>query len=275
MSYRKLSMINGNGVTWTFTDPSNKTFATGLDGFGFSNTTSLLRLGDMNYISYSLNNLDAMSLELLFYEDTVERVYTDYNDFVSFLSVGSLYLIYDVPSVNVYRRPVIVQGLTKSEISADTSALQCTLSLMPVGFWEDNTENTVTITSGYQNITINGNMETPVNYTLTGSAMSNPQLIARKGSTSADPTYNVARFIGTYNSVAVISEELSESITLLNSSNQEVSNPYNYQDLASVQNMDEVEHVTFFKLRPGVSRITVSGSNITIVLTWRSRYASV
>lgn len=270
MSYRKLSMINGKGVTWTFTDLSNKTFAGGLQGFGFSNTASLLRIGDMNYISYSLNNLDEMSLELIFYADTVEGIYSDYSDFVAFLSAGGLYLIYDVPNLNVYRRPVMVTSLTKTEVSADTSALECSLSLMPLGFWEDNVENSVTITSGYADVTVGGNMDTPMNYTLTGSSMASPMVGVRNGTSSTDEFYNQGRFIGTYNSVAVISEELSESITLRNGSNQVVSNPYNYQDLTV-----SVEHVTFFKVHPGGNRVTTNATGATLVVTWRSRYASV
>lgn len=274
MSYRKLSMINGNNATWTFTDPSNKTFATGLEGFGLSNTTSLLRLGDMNYVTYSLNDLNSIELELIFYEDTVEGIYTDYNDFVKFLSVGSLYLIYEVPSVNTYRRPVIVQALTKTEVSADTSALNCSLSLMPLGFWEDNVENTATIVET-GNITVGGNMETPLNYTITGSSMSNPSLTIRKGADTTYDTYNYARFLGTYNSVSVISDEVSESISLTNGSGVVVTNPYNYQDFSSVQPSSTIEHFTFFKVLPIEQRVSGSVNNATIVLRWRSRYASV
>lgn len=272
MSYRKLSITNANSATWTLADESFPVFGTNLDGFGLSNTNALLRIGDMNYVSYSMNDLNEISLEILFYNDTVEEIYRDYSDFVAFLAVGGLYLIYEVPGVNTYRRPIIVNSIGKGEIDYTISALRCPFAIHPLGFWEDRSATSVSIT-GNNSVSVvnNGNIDAPFEIAIVGTsttALTNPAYtVSQSGS-----AYGIGKFTGSFMSVDVVTEELSESITLTQSAT--VTNPYNYQDLTV--GSDGVA-VTFFGLKPGTSSIAITGANstTTTTITYRGRYASV
>lgn len=292
--YRKFSLVNGNNATWTFADPNIKVFGTNPSGLGFSTDASFLRLGDDQLLTYEQYSMVEKTLDIIFYDDTLEKIYKKYNDFIKFLSYKDIYLLYQTPASSTsYRMKVQVTSLSKGEVSPDNSALTCALSLLPMTFWEDNIKNTIEVSndsgeggksypldrpyyyasSSASNIQIEsiGTINAPVEITINGTA-TNPQYSMFDEN---DNLIGIGRFVGTFDSVYVNSDEAEENI-VLTQGGVALDNPYNYQDL-TIGQADE-SYVTFLKLQAGVNKIVFSldaGFDGTVKIEWRNRYVSV
>lgn len=289
--YRKFSLVNGNGTTQLLTDTSVKVFADNPSGLGFNKSASYLRVGNDNLLTYEQAEMQSKSFDIIFYENTIDKMYKQYNDFVKFLSIKPIYLLYEIIG-KTYRMRVNVESLSKTQISPDTSTLVCSFSMQPLTFWEDNISNVIEtakqVDSGkaYQlkrpyfygnvstdNISINsiGTMETPLKITING-ATTNPQynLYDENGE-----LYGSGKFLGEFDSVYVNSSDSEEEI-ILKKNDSTIENPYNYQDL-TVGSKDKV-NVTFLKMRPGLNKMAFvldAGFNGTVKIEWRNRYISV
>lgn len=265
--YRELMLINGNNEQWSLSDKEENSFATDLDGFGMSTTISTIRLGDMNYLSYSLNNLDSISLTIYFYGGSIADLYGYYNQFQSFLAEGDLYLIYVVPDIGEFRRPVALSSIGKSEIRVD-GLLECPIVFATLGFWEDRAQSSISIANnGTGTIVNNGNMPCPFKIETTGTLSSPKYTFSKSGN-----AYGVGQFTGSYKGMTVDTGEFAESIILLNSSSAVVTNPYNYQNLSAGSGDEDI---TFFNIKIGTSSVAMSGVTGTTTITWRNRYVSV
>ena len=91
----------------------------------------------------------------------------------------------------------------------------------------------------------------------------------------ADNHIGIGRFIGTFDSIYVNSDEAEESI-ILTRDGVVIDNPYNYQDL-TVGEPDQ-SYVTFIKLQPGINKIAFAidpTARVTVRVEWRNRYISV
>ncbi len=292
---RKFSLTNADNATWDFTDPVEKVFARNPAGLGLRKTASLMRLGNKQKVIDETYDFINKTFDVIFYGDTLEAIYSDYNDFIDFITVGDISLIYEIPSQSTaYRIAVLVSEITKTEVK-DNGYMSCGLTLTPLSFWEDNIKNTLVVgtTSGtggkayplerpykyeqvstLQNvlITIVGNMEVPFEVTIDG-ACSDPWFGVFKP--DEQPAIGRCMFTGTYNYVYVNSDETEEEITLKDGNNTEVSHPYNYQLLPSV--LDN-QQLTFLTLKKGVNQLkfflggTFDGS---VTIEWRNRYVSV
>lgn len=292
--YRKFSLVNGNNTTWTFADPSVKVFGTNPAGLGFATDSSFLRLGDDQLLTYEQYSMVEKTLDVIFYDDTLDKIYKKYNDFIKFLSYKDIYLLYETPgSSTAYRMKVQVVSLSKGEVSPDNSALTCSLSMIPLTFWEDNIKNTIEVgndtgeggksyplerpyyyaSSSASSIQIEsiGTINAPVEISIIGSA-TNPQYSMFD---EYDNLIGIGRFVGTFDSVYVNSDEAEESIVLMRNG-VALENPYNYQDL-TIGSPDE-SYLTFLKLQTGVNKIVFaldSGFDGSVKIEWRNRYVSV
>ena len=292
---RKFSLINADNATWDFTDPAEKIFASNPAGLGLSLSAETIRLGDKLKVTESKYEFVNKTFDVLFYGDTLREMYADYNRFVDFITVGDISLLYEIPSQETtYRIKVLVSELTKTEVK-DNGYMTCGLSLTPLSFWEDNEKRVVEIDStsavtdgkhyplqrpyfygasdfGDVEITITGNMETPLEITVDGET-TDPQYSLYDNNNNLVGT---GSFIGTFTYLYVNSDEIDEEIILKDSNDQVVAHPYNYQDLRIGDN--ETTKVTFFNLKKGYNKLVLNlGGTFegTAKIEWRNRYISV
>lgn len=289
---RKFSLINRNNATWDFTDPAEKVFARNPAGLGLVKSAELLRLGNKQKVVDEQYEFVNKTFDVLFYGDTREKMYSDYNDFIDFITVGDISLLYEIPSQNVaYRISVLVSEITKTEVK-ENGIMSCGLTLTPLSFWEDNEKNSLVISvedsrygkkypltrpyryagsNALDNVAIDitGNMEVPFEITIDGGC--------------TDPSYQIfasdettvrgqCQFSGTYSYVYVNSDEAEEEIKLFDGNGTQVTYPYNYQVLSSV------EENTFLTLKKGRNKLRFSLGSLfegTVTIEWRNRYVSI
>ena len=289
---RKFSLINRNNATWDFTDPAEKVFARNPAGLGLVKSAELLRLGNKQKVVDEQYEFVNKTFDVLFYGDTREKMYSDYNDFIDFITVGDISLLYDIPSQNVaYRISVLVSEITKTEVK-ENGIMSCGLTLTPLSFWEDNEKNSLVISvegsrygkkyllsrpyryagsNALDNVAIDitGNMEVPFEITIDGGC--------------TDPSYQIyasdettvrgqCQFSGTYSYVYVNSDEAEEEIKLFDGNGTQVTYPYNYQVLSSV------EENTFLTLKKGRNKLRFTLGSLfegTVTIEWRNRYVSI
>lgn len=289
---RKFSLINRNNATWDFTDPAEKVFARNPAGLGLVKSAELLRLGNKQKVVDEQYEFVNKTFDVLFYGDTREKMYSDYNDFIDFITVGDISLLYEIPSQNVaYRISVLVSEITKTEVK-ENGIMSCGLTLTPLSFWEDNEKNSLVISvedsrygkkypltrpyryagsNALDNVAIDitGNMEVPFEITIDGGC--------------TDPSYQIfasdettvrgqCQFSGTYSYVYVNSDEAEEEIKLFDGNGTEVTYPYNYQILSSV------EENTFLTLKKGRNKLRFTLGSLfegTVTIEWRNRYVSI
>lgn len=293
MEYRKFRLLNAQNKIFELTDKNFKVFASNPAGLGFSKTVSIYRLGNENLVPYSMINLDQITFELLFYDESLADKYQKYDDFISFISHKPIYLLYQKPnSFNWYRRLVESMSLSKTEVQLD-GMLHCNYNVQTLTFWEDNDVNIKHITPSeegeskvypivypfmYGSTTLSnielvsvGLLDTPMKIIINGRT-ENPQYILYDAN---DNIYGRGRFDGTFDKVVVDSAESSEEIQLyLN--DLLLSNPMAYQDL-TVGSPDEI-YVTFLKLKNGTSKMSfVLGDSFDgdVTIEWRNRYVTV
>ena len=289
---RKFSLINRNNATWDFTDPAEKVFARNPAGLGLVKSAELLRLGNKQKVVDEQYEFVNKTFDVLFYGDTREKMYSDYNDFIDFITVGDISLLYEIPSQNVaYRISVLVSEITKTEVK-ENGYMTCGLTLTPLSFWEDNEKNSLVISvedsrygkkypltrpyryagsNALDNVAIDitGNMEVPFEITIDGGC--------------TDPSYQIyasdettvrgqCQFSGTYSYVYVNSDEAEEEIKLFDGNGTQVTYPYNYQILSSV------EENTFLTLKKGRNKLRFTLGSLfegTVTIEWRNRYVSI
>ena len=292
---RKFSLINGDNATWDFTDPAEKVFASNPAGLGLVLSADTLRLGNKLKVVDSQYEFINKTFDVLFYGDTLTKIYSDYNEFIDFITVGDISLLYEIPSQDTaYRIKVLVSELTKTEVK-DNGYMTCGLSLTPLSFWEDNEKRVIEINAssavqdgkqyplerpyfygessfGDVEINITGNMETPLEITIDGET-TDPEYSLFD---SNDTLLGIGEFTGTFGFLYVNSDEIDEEIVLKDTNDVEIAHPYNYQELDIGDN--ETVKVTFFNLKKGFNRlsfnlgVTFDGS---VRIEWRNRYISV
>ena len=292
---RKFSLINADNATWDFTDPVEKVFAANPAGLGLALSADLLRLGNKQKVVDTQYEFINKTFDVLFYGDSLQAMYADYNRFIDFITVGGISLLYEIPSQDTkYRISVLVSELTKTEVK-DNGYMTCGLSLTPLSFWEDNEKRVIEISSssavtegkhyplerpyfygtsdfGDVEITITGNMETPFELTVDGET-TDPQYSLYD---SNNNLIGIGEFTGTFTKVYVNSDEIDEEIILKDGNDQLIAHPYNYQDLSIGDN--ETTKVTFFNLKKGYNRLVLNlGGTFegTATIEWRNRYISV
>lgn len=292
-TYRKFRLLNGNNNYYNLTEYNNKVFANEPQGLGYTRTISILRLGDEILSPYSQINLDSISFELLFYDNTLPLIYQKYEEFVNFLSFKPLYLQYQRPnSFTWFRRRVEVMSLSKTEVQND-SMLHCPIQFQTMSFWEDNEKQSLLVKNQLESeskvypitypfvygatslsnipLTSVGILEAPLEITINGT-VTNPQYILYN---SNDEIYGRGRFIGTFDNIYINSKDSEENI-ILERNGLTLDNPLGYQDL-TVGSPDEI-YITFLKLKTGQSKLSFSvdaGFDGQVTIEWRNRYVSV
>ena len=282
--------MNGNGDVQTLTEPNDKVFGHNPTGLGFTTSPAFLRLGNDNIKTYSQYDMVEKELEILFYDDGNEAKYQKYNDFVKFIVIEPVYLIYEINN-NAYRMKVHINSLSKGEVSHEDSMLHCNLSMTPLSFWEDNLPNIIEtsrsvddgksypLSRPYEygsvttdNIEINsvGTLDSPLIITINGQT-TNPTYEIRD---EFGNVYGKGKFIGTFDKVVVNAEEAEETIELYQNGVL-VVNPYNYQDLSIG---DGKTYLTFIKMKTGLNKLSFgldAGFGGSVKVEWRNRYVSV
>lgn len=282
--------MNGNGDVQTLTEPNDKVFGHNPTGLGFTTSPAFLRLGNDNIKTYSQYDMIEKELEILFYDDGNIVKYQKYNDFVKFIVIEPVYLIYEIND-KAYRMKVHIDSLSKGEVNYEDSMLHCNLSMTPLSFWEDNLPNIIEtsrsvddgksypLTRPYEygsvttdNIEINsvGTLDSPLAITINGQT-TNPTYEIRD---EFGNVYGKGKFIGTFDKVVVNAEEAEETIELYQNGVL-VVNPYNYQDLSIG---DGKAYLTFIKMKTGLNKLSFgldAGFGGSVKVEWRNRYVSV
>lgn len=292
-NYRILNLVNGKNEKWELTDRNFKTFASDISGFGVSKSLSLLRIGLAQGVTNAQYNLDQIRYTVNFYDSDIVEQYKKYNDFVRFLSHRPLSQEYLIPSSKtVYVRDVELVSLNKTEVNPATHSLECEIVLQPLTFWQDKeshciiTDNTVEVAKNYplsrpyaygnyslSNIAINtdGFLDTSLEITIDGQCQDPAYMLYDE----SGELYGIGRFVGTFDSVYVNSDEMNQQI-ILTRGGIELDNAWSYRDL-TVGKPNEVA-VTFLKLKPGKSRLAFrldQSFDGKVMIEWRNRYASV
>lgn len=294
MDVRNFKLSNGNNAMWTLTDPSIESFATNPSGLGFNSESQYMRVGNDNLLTYSQYSMESKSFDVMFYGKRREDKYKMYFDFVKFLMVEPIYLLYEPVGGKTYRMKVKVESLGKTEINPETSALVCPMEMTPLSFWEDNKVKATTVFSTNKLVGKSYPLERPYYYAPAQfnnislecqGTLPSPMIIEIDGNISGvqyslldsnAEVYGVGRITGSYDHVEINTDEAEESIVLENGGAQ-IPDPYNYQDL-TIGSPDRVK-VTFVQLKPmEVSTLNMLlgiGFEGSVNVRWRDRYLTV
>lgn len=294
MSYRKFWLTNGKDEQFTLTEPSFKVFLDAIDGLGFAKTYATMRLGDKEKITSEQFNLLEVSGDVLFYDQTNEEKYEQYNTFVRFLSHQPIRLYYLTPNTyDPFYAEINFIQLDKSQVD-DDGILRCPAKMKLLSFWQTSSSHELEarpandqgkkyplvrkIDEGYfygaaalNDVTLynDGTLDTGLIIEIFGEC-EDPQINFYQ-----DGQYGACKLNGEFDYVKINSIEDEEEI-VLKKGESVLANPLSYQDL-TIGNPSET-YVTFIKLRPGQSTITVTfGNTFTgyVKFSWRDYYVSV
>lgn len=260
-------------------------------GLGAEVSYESIILGESKKITDSHYELIDKQMSIVF-KGNIASVYQAYQDFVRFLSRKPLKLIYVTPNTfEEYWCDVVLSRLDKTEVN-ESNVLECDLVLSPVDFWRNSRTNILDVSDDDEGNGKRYPLSRPYSYgskSLSEVTISNngfydaPFTIEINGSTTNpiitlydanDVRYGQARFVGTFDSVTINSDELNESISLVQGG-VELTDPYNYQDLTY---LDDDTALTFMKLKVGQSKMAFTlglGFNGTIRITWNERYITI
>lgn len=260
-------------------------------GLGAEVTFESVILGESKKVTETHYELIDKHLSIVF-RGTIPEVYQAYQDFVRFLSRKPLRLIYVTPNTfEEYWCDVILTRLDKTEVN-EANVLECDLELSPVDFWRNSRTNILDVGDDDEGSGKKYPLKRPYSYgskSLSEVSISNngfydaPFTIEIDGTTTNpiitlydanDVRYGQARLIGTFDKIVINSDELNESIQLVQNG-VELTDPYNYQDLTY---LDDETALTFMKLKVGQSKMAFTlGLNFsgTIRITWNERYITI
>lgn len=260
-------------------------------GLGAEVTFESVILGESKKVTETHYELIDKHLSIVF-KGTIPEVYQAYQDFVRFLSRKPLRLIYVTPNTfEEYWCDVVLTRLDKTEVN-EANVLECDLELSPVDFWRNSRTNILDVGDDDEGSGKKYPLKRPYSYgskSLSEVSISNngfydaPFTIEIDGTTTNpiitlydanDVRYGQARLIGTFDKIVINSDELNESIQLVQNG-VELTDPYNYQDLTY---LDDETALTFMKLKVGQSKMAFTlGLNFsgTIRITWNERYITI
>lgn len=260
-------------------------------GLGAEVTFESVILGESKKVTETHYELIDKHLSIVF-RGTIPEVYQAYQDFVRFLSRKPLRLIYVTPNTfEEYWCDVVLTRLDKTEVN-EANVLECDLELSPVDFWRNSRTNILDVGDDDEGSGKKYPLKRPYSYgskSLSEVSISNngfynaPFIIEIDGTTtnpiitlydSNNVRYGQARLVGTFDKIVINSDELNESIQLVQNG-VELTDPYNYQDLTY---LDDETALTFMKLKVGQSKMAFTlGLNFsgTIRITWNERYITI
>ena len=309
-AYRKFKLKNSQDEEYYLTEKNYKHFLNSPSGLGMRKSIFGARVGNRFKVSERTYDFPSVSGELLFYDDRNETKYDEYEEFIRFIQYSPLRLFYYTPGNNkteeeansIYMVCEIVQT-TKSEISHSDSCLHIPVQFKGLSFWLNNMESSMTITTETSDngtftfpLTIpftfgkdplrdlvlpsNGTIPTPIKLTIEGSCKDPYIRFFELSSGSGIDTYKeygACKFNGDYTYVYVDSSDDKEELSLVNGSSL-IGNPAEKQDLTVGNPDDDDFFLTFLKIKPGKTYITVNlgnGFTGTVKFAWRDEYVSL
>lgn len=303
MAYRKFKLVNSLGDEYTLTDQNFKHFLNNPTGLGLRKSIDGVRVGNRYRVTKREYNLPNPSGELVFYYESNEDKYDGYEEFIRFISFYPLKLYYYTPGNNkseeeanqIYLNCEVTTA-TKSEIKENDGTLRVPVNFQGFSFWlsgsekkldidlEDYEEGSFTFplsipfsfgTDPLRDLVMpnNGTLITPIIYTIDGYCV-NPyiRIFDENGE-----EYAASKIIGTFDYVSVNANDDNESIALRYNGSS-IANPASKQDLTIGNPDDDNFFLTFLKVKPGNSKVTINFDNEfkgSISLTWRDEYASI
>lgn len=272
MNIRKFWMTNGKGTTKQFADSISTIFLNNPTGLGMTNTlTSNVYQNQLNVI-LSEQNFGTIGGEMVFYDVANADKYSQYNDFVEFLTYKPLTLYYQIPTspTETYSIDVDVLSLDKTEVKTN-GTLRSTFSFQCLSRWKGSE---ITLTGSGSSYTITNGSHMPVGFEITieGTDMENPYFTL----TQDGDLYGEAKFDDStgFNSVYVNSNDGKQSVEL-EQGGSIIANPLSYQDL-SISN--GAIYVTFTKLARGESTLAIgmdSGTLTSVKIKYTPIFRSV
>ncbi len=293
MTYRKFYLENSLGKTFQLTDKNVKIFLDSPSGLGFSNTLTTLRLGNTLKITDEQIEMPKITGNVLFY-DTNSMAYQNYTDFISFIRNTPLKLYYLPPNL-LY--PYFVEGyissLEKTQFDYSAGYISCAMTFSAISLWKNSKVITYEISNikdsdgkhydlvrpyhysgtSLNSIKIDNNGDVPTGFDfIVNGSITNPMLTAVQNGES----YGVIKLTGTFDYIAINSNDQSQSIYLENEGSI-LSNPLSYQDLSIA---DGVADITFFKLKVGESLFAFTGDNVNnfdgkVKFIWKDERISI
>lgn len=296
--YRAFWLINSKGERYDFT--STLSFLHEPKNLGFTKKYDSLRLGDrVKLLSEEVNFL-AVEGDLLFIADDIQSEYDKYFDFVNYIKFKPLTLYYQTPNrVTPFHADILITKLEKSEVKHEDSILHCPISMQMLSHWMDEplikTYSGATVVDGkiyrlengvavghehayaypgnaLHNILLRNDGTEEVGLIITiVNAIRNPELVI----SNDDGIYGKCKLLGTFSKVIINAIDNVESLKLYRDGT-ELENPMNYQDL-SVGSPEDIA-VTFLKLKPGDSSLSLSSDNTylgNVVIEYTPTYATV
>lgn len=288
--YRKLWLKNAKGDEFTFTDKNSKYFLSQLSGLGFQKEVNGYTYGNVSKITSTTYNFLTVSGALLFY-DKRENAYQDYFNFVKFISLEPIQLYYLPPNtLSPYYCEVQITQADKGEYLTN-GYLSVNIAMLMTTHWKDSVETVIEA----RNEVVGDGKQYPLErpYYYASNSLSNIRVM-NKGSddigfiieitgdcqnpmwsvSQGGEIYGSCKINGTYDKVVVNSKDAENEIYLeLNGSS--ITNPASYQDLSITGGI-----LTFIKLRPGISVINFTCSDIvnfngSVKVRFNSSYISV
>ena len=269
--FRKFWMKNGNNQTIQFADSVSKIFLNNPTGLGMSNTlTSNVYANQLNVIT-SDQSFNTIGGEYIFYDVSNADKYSQYNDFITFLTYKPLTLYYQIPTSTpeTYSIDVDVLSIDKTEVKTD-GMLRCSFQLQTLSRWKGEE---ITVTGFGDTFTLTNDSHMPVGFEITiEGTLENPYVTLSQDGV----LYGEAKFDDTtmFNKVYINSKDGEQNV-ILEQNDSVLVNPLSYQDL-SISN--GAIYVTFVKLARGESTLAIgmdSGSITSVEIKYQPIYRSV
>ena len=289
---RQFYLENSLGKRYELTNKNFKHFLNEPEGFGFSKSLDVLRLGNNELITNEQYSMPNISGDILFYDD-VEKAYQDYLEFVNFVRYSPLKLYYLPPNLLFpYYIECNITQVDKSEYKKE-GFLSCPITIYGYTLWQNSQENILTVSNNenkdgkyyelirpyhysgnsLNSIEINNIGDVPVGFVfeILGS-VTNPRLVA----TQNGSIYGQLKLNGTFDYIMIDSNDLTETIYLENKGIV-ITNPLSYQDLSIA---DGVSDITFFKLKIGESKLSFSCDKLSsfegiVNFKWKDKKVSI
>lgn len=295
MGYRKFWLVNGENEEYDITNFYHTALAINPAGLGATAAVSTTRLGNSRMANSLQWELKDITLDLLFVNnENNAAAYDQYKKFLHFVSKLPLNLYYQTPDManTSYFKEVIITNIDKTEVSIETSTLNCPITITPLTMWKSSAETIVEVSARKGNgkdytlrrpyiyagddldnvvLNNNSNISIPMIIEIYG-VCENPHYALYNYKLEQ---YGAGRFLGTFDYVYINSEDLNEDIQL-QKDGAFLPNAISHQD--PTVGMQGQTYLTFLYLAPGKNIMRFNFANNfkgKVSIRMRDSYVSV